>query len=173
MNKISLIIFIVSLCGCSIQKSKKPTDDIPIIQACNLYNDTVNFPIKNKVTILVFINEPTCTGCKENLAKYLNTLSKKYNQYIILGKSESILDKKGYSKYLDFRFKKSSGTYYSLINKNLSIKVNNKEYSFSTSKNPFTMVITDNGKTIDVYEYQDIFENIFIKKTFKQSIKKY
>ncbi|MCC6720639.1 MAG: hypothetical protein IT243_00425 [Bacteroidia bacterium] len=143
-----------------------------MLQVCDIYNDTTDLMI-DRTTILIFIKEPSCTGCKETLAEYLNKLGKKYRQYVILGKSENLLDKKIYNRYLELRFTKLLGTYFSLSYQNLTFKINQKEFVFKTMKSPFLMVISNRGKTVVTYEYQDVFIDIFIRDSFKKAIKKY
>ncbi|MDB4161153.1 hypothetical protein N9772_02155 [Bacteroidia bacterium] len=53
----------------------------------------------------------------------------------------------------------------------LEFKLNESEYNFDYRKNPFVVVISDYGKQVDVYEYDKIFNNVFIKQSFKDSIK--
>lgn len=172
MTKLSFILAFFLLVACGARKNNGLSSNTQI-QVCNIFNDTTNVELDGKVSILVFIKEPSCTGCKEYLAEYLNTLSMKYRQYIILGKSDNVLSKKSYNNYLALRFKKSSGTYYSLSGHNLVIKIDSKEYSFNTVKNPFVAVISNKGKAIDTYDYQEIFRNVFVKESFKKTIKNY
>jgi hypothetical protein len=171
MIKAFYILFIAFSFGCSIPKNKA-TSKKPQLQVCNIFNDTTQL-ILDKITILIFIKEPSCTGCKENLAEYLNKLGKKYRQYVILGKSENLLDKKIYNRYLELRFKNLLGTYFSLSNQNLTFKINQNEFVFNTLKNPFVMVISNSGKTVVTYDYQEVFTDIFIRDSFKKDINKY
>lgn len=171
MNKyLFLLLIILSNCG-----TIKTSDELKknYLKASNLFNETVELELKNKITIITFIDEPSCTGCKEYLAKFLNTLGKKYNQYIILKKSNNVLNKKSYNLYLQNRFKLNSGTYYSLNKEKLSIEINDKKHEFNYQKNPFVAVITTKSSKVDMYDYHTIFENVFVKKSFIKSIKKY
>lgn len=171
MNKYAFLA-LISLLGCnSLKKTNNFYQNYLVV--CDLFNDSTTIQLDKKITILTFIDEPSCTGCKEYLAKYLNTLSKKYDQYIILKKSNNILNKKSYNLYLQNRFKINSGTYYSLDEDKLSIEFNGKKHEFNQRKNPFVAVITPKNKEINVYDYNAIFENVFVKKSFIQSIKNY
>lgn len=172
MNKYVFLLGVLFSGGCAVFKNKT-VSDYPQIQVCNIYNDSLLVTLPEKVTILTFIREPSCTGCKENLAIYLNGLGRKFNKCIILGKSESVLHKKSYNLYLEEKFKKNFQIYYSLSMSDLEFKLNESEYNFDYRKNPFVVVISDYGKQVDVYEYDKIFNNVFIKQSFKDSIKGY
>lgn len=172
MIKFLLILFLFFFGEHPIQK-KNNEKQTNTLQVCNLFNDTVEQKLEGKVAILVFIKEPSCTGCKDYLAVFLNKLGKKYSQYIVLHKSESVLDKKTYNIYLNKKFKKSLGTYYSLTPQSLKVMIDNKEYNFNTKKTPFVVVISEMGNKIDTYKYDDIFEEVFVKDSFIDSIKKY
>ncbi len=171
MIRIFLLFFIIVSISCKSYRNLNNTGQI--LQANDLFNDSTYINLDNKVTIITLIKEPCCTGCKEYLAKYLNSLSKKYKQFIILSKSEDILYKKSYQLFLSVRFKKNSGTYYSLSNNNISFKLNSKTYTFDAIQNPIVLVLSKKDKMVDKYNYQDIFNNVFIKESFKNSIKSY
>ncbi len=56
---------------------------------------------------------------------------------------------------------------------NITISVNHKDYIFYKSQNPFVMVISEMGNSIGMYNYQDIFENVFVKESFIKAMKSY
>jgi len=76
MIKKCFILFIAYSLGCSSQKRIVSVINSHL-QVGNLFNDTKKLELGH-VSVLVFIKEPSCTGCKENLAIYLNKLGKKY-----------------------------------------------------------------------------------------------
>jgi hypothetical protein len=166
---IKFSFFLLLVIGCSIQQPIKI--ESTTIKVCNIFNDTSEIYLNEKPTILVFIKEPSCSGCKENLAIFLNKQGNKYNQYIITGKSESILNKKSYNLYLGQRFKKSIGTFYSLSPQSQKIEINSIEYNFNSKKNPFVLSISKGGLKIEAFNYEDIFEDVYIKETFKIQIR--
>ncbi len=55
----------------------------------------------------------------------------------------------------------------------ITIRLNHKDYIFDTRINPFVMVISEKGSSVDIYNYQEVFENVFVKESFKKSMNGY
>ncbi len=158
MKFIKLIILIIFLS--SFDKRDKMEKFIVI----NAIGDTaILFENEVKETFYVFIIEPSCNGCKDNLAKFLN---KKKNLIIITNYYTYIEDRKISQKYFLGVFPNAKHIYF-LPAKDKPFNILN----LNSKKMPCMIYYTPKTKLYSLFHYDDIFEETYIKKNFNYLLK--
>jgi hypothetical protein len=130
----------------------------------NSIGDT-SFLFRNdtKEVFYVFILEPSCTGCKDNLAKIL---IKKKNLVIVTNYLPYIEDRKISQKYYSGVFPNVKEIYF-LPSKNQQLNIQN----LNSKKMPCMIWYSSKTKLYSLFSYDDIFENTAIRKSFKNELK--
>lgn len=121
------------------------------------------FKNDTKETIYVFSIEPSCIGCKDNLAKFLKN---KTNVVIITNYYYYIEDRKVSQLYFSGVFSNAKQFYF-LSNKDQLLT----NLNLSINKMPCIIWYSNKTKLYSVFNYHDIFEGTTIKKTFKNRIR--
>lgn len=144
---------------------KKPTTTLTFY---DISKDTVLISAK-KPQLFIVMKEPSCTGCKENLIKYIdNNLTSKYKVSFLIISSQNISNKRIYQSNLEISSKKPKKILYSLDDKNAVFLFQNQKQEMISSGYPF--VITVIGNQLNCYTYNQIFNEMDLKKSFIDSL---
>lgn len=169
MKNIHFWVFLLVFNSCII-KNSRDTVSWNIISATNIYQDSISYPIKKK-TMVVLFKEPSCTGCKENLAVFANKNHRKLDVVFLLEHPKFILSSKTQATVLRNQYLNTSQILYSTDDKFLTAKVNEEVISNKSFKFPQLVIVTKQGE-IQYFDYDDLFEDTNLSKQFLLAVKK-
>ena len=151
-------------------KSTEGKSKLITLKFRSITGDTVLECIKSKFVITV-INEPSCTGCKINLLKYMK--SKKIDQGFILDWKNDIVTRKTYKKYVQ-EYNSKIMDFYSLSNKNSEFMLNDSLIKLTNDHSPYQIWISKSSESIVIKKisYEEIFESTSVKNSFKNSLER-
>ncbi|MCC6721228.1 MAG: hypothetical protein IT243_03435 [Bacteroidia bacterium] len=154
-------LFFLFLLFASFNKSKQ-LDELLVLNSVG--DSSYLFKKDTTETFYVFSIEPSCTGCKETLAKFL---IKKSNLVIITNYYLYIEGRKVAQKYFSGVFTNAKQFYF-LADKNQLLT----NLNLSINQSPCLIWFSNKTKSYSIFNYYDIFEGTSLKKTFKNKIKK-
>ena len=167
LKKYSIIFIILTL---FLSNNKISNKSIKLTLK-DIISDTINLHFEKSI-VLTFINEPSCTGCKEQLIKFLKENLKKNKIYILDWRSD-IVSRKTYRNSL-LNLDKKISTFYSISSLNNNFMLNDSLINISKNKSPFQVIIRKKNSKLEIisFDYNQIFESINLKNSYKDSLKK-
>jgi len=139
-----------------------------------LYHKDINgdsiFSITELKCVITVIDEPACTGCKENLLTYSNKLNNKIKVYNLLNWRGDIVERKNYRDYI-LKLNPNSTLIYSLNIDSTVIKINDKVYKLNKTLSPYQLWVfrTDNELKVNEINYKFIFSETTLSQAYLDS----
>lgn len=158
--------------GCFILQSaylQAQKEEKPELQYTNVIGDTMSLQITKK-TLLVIIQEPSCTRCKDELAALSNRLGPFWQTFLMLPNSKYLMPKKVYEKYANHLFKKLDGILYALGPDRMNFAFKRPK-EVKERKYPVLYLLKPDG-TSTFFAYKDIFIDTHLRPFFKPMLKK-
>jgi thioredoxin-related protein len=168
MKKVHLWIFFLVFTSCFVKNSRKSTSHTTI-SATDIYQDSISYQIKKK-TMVVLFKEPSCTGCKENLAIFANKNHRKLDVVFLLEQPTFMVSSKTEATVLRNKYLNTSQILYSTDDKFLTAKVNDTTISNKSFKFPQVVIVSKQGE-IQYFDYDDLFEEVYLSKYFLSAVK--